>query len=378
MAIDEQRFLSHLIESLKTDDSEALQFQKIRIREENQEQVLREIKELSKEDKRYVFDTCMDALLSDRELSHVELKFLHTLRKTCCVSYFAYNRQINDLLKTTKSKISHRPIIIFSVLSLILLIGLTIFKDDSNEIEVRDSVKIRTPKKPQIECTKHHFTFSYAGSSGRSKGESKEIYNRAKSALVTVLIYQSGEVITSGSGSVISRDSLGTFYVVTNRHVLVNPETNNDISVEVKLVSGARFDAKIDFYSEEHDIAFLAVKGLDQFCSIMKLRKRSDLNVGEPVFALGSPLGLENTFTSGMISALRESYIQTDATISSGSSGGPLLDARGAQCGVVTLGHRSHNFNFALYTDVITDVYKEREEYISSRKPDGEIRKSLM
>jgi S1-C subfamily serine protease len=78
------------------------------------------------------------------------------------------------------------------------------------------------------------------------------------------------------------------------------------------------------------------------------------------VYAVGSPLGLDHTFTSGVISALRSDSIQTDATVHSGSSGGPLLDAGGAICGVITTTHLHKDVSFALYGDTVLAMFEER------------------
>ncbi|MBI2361900.1 MAG: trypsin-like peptidase domain-containing protein, partial [Elusimicrobia bacterium] len=78
------------------------------------------------------------------------------------------------------------------------------------------------------------------------------------------------------------------------------------------------------------------------------------------VFALGSPHGLEHTFTAGIISALREDSLQTDATAAPGSSGGPLLDAQGRLAGVMTRSHAKKDYSFALYADAVLDALSER------------------
>jgi serine protease Do len=89
------------------------------------------------------------------------------------------------------------------------------------------------------------------------------------------------------------------------------------------------------------------------------------------VYAVGSPLGLDHTFTSGVISALRPDHIQTDATVHSGSSGGPLLDASGAVCGVITTTHLHKDVSFALYGDAVLAMFYERFQ-IKTGGPTGE------
>jgi len=72
-------------------------------------------------------------------------------------------------------------------------------------------------------------------------------------------------------------------------------------------------------------------------------------------------MGLDHTFTSGVISALRPDSIQTDATVYFGSSGGPLVDGSGALCGVITTTHSHKDISFAIYADAVLDLLVERD-----------------
>jgi S1-C subfamily serine protease len=87
---------------------------------------------------------------------------------------------------------------------------------------------------------------------------------------------------------------------------------------------------------------------------------RRQLRVGQRVFAVGSPIGLRHSFTSGVISALRGDHIQTDATVHQGSSGGPLIDDSGGVCGIVTQTHSAKDFTFAIYADTVLELLEER------------------
>ena len=90
------------------------------------------------------------------------------------------------------------------------------------------------------------------------------------------------------------------------------------------------------------------------------LRSCADLRVGEPVWAVGSPIGLDHSFTSGVISALRWPMVQIDATVHSGSSGGPIFDDRGRVCGIVTTSHMQKDFSFALCGETVLEMLDER------------------
>jgi 2-alkenal reductase len=132
------------------------------------------------------------------------------------------------------------------------------------------------------------------------------------------------------------------------------------VSYELELENGIQLPAVLDFYSKKHDLAVVIAPGISGWGIPVPLRMCSDLAVGETVFALGSPIGLDHSFTTGVISALRGDMVQTDATVHSGSSGGPLFDARGRVCGVVTTSHREKDFSFALCGETVLDMLDER------------------
>ena len=140
-----------------------------------------------------------------------------------------------------------------------------------------------------------------------------------------------------GSGFILSDDGV----VVTNHHVVAGAER-----YEVRLADGRRFRATLRGSDQFTDLAVLQIDGADRLPTL-PLGSSADLRVGDYVVAIGSPLGLESTVTSGIVSAkgrgdlglYRDSYldfVQTDAAISRGSSGGPLVDLRGRVVGVNT------------------------------------------
>ncbi len=143
----------------------------------------------------------------------------------------------------------------------------------------------------------------------------------------------------TGSGFVISADG----YVLTNNHVVAG--VDEDEPVELGLFDGRRVKAEIVGRSPSYDLAVLHTDAPDLEPVI--LGESEAVAVGDPVIAVGSPLGLEGTVTSGIISALdrpvtagdnsEQSYmnaLQTDAAINPGNSGGPLVDAEGRVIGV--------------------------------------------
>lgn len=137
-----------------------------------------------------------------------------------------------------------------------------------------------------------------------------------------------------GSGVIIdAREGI----IVTNHHVIENGQ-----KFTVDLIDGRLFDATLIGADKATDIAVLKIDatGLSQVATVDSDTLRS----GDLAFAVGYPLGLDQTLTMGVISGLNrsgmgdaiEDYIQTDAAVNSGNSGGPLLDSRGRLIGINT------------------------------------------
>ena len=149
----------------------------------------------------------------------------------------------------------------------------------------------------------------------------------------------------SGSGVVLSDDG----YVLTNNHVVEAGADGGRITVTVNGGEGRELPASIVGLDPETDLAVLKVEGGAPLVPAT-LGRSSDLVVGDPVIAIGSPLGLNGTVTTGIISALNRTVqvpseggtrgtpllnaIQTDAAINPGNSGGALVNASGAVIGI--------------------------------------------
>jgi len=140
-----------------------------------------------------------------------------------------------------------------------------------------------------------------------------------------------------GSGFVLSRDG----YIVTNHHVVGDADT-----VKVKLSDGREFDAEIVGTDPQTEVALIKVDATD--LPALPLGDSDELRVGEWVLAIGNPFGLSHTVTSGIVSALGRGnvgvggkgfyadFIQTDAAINMGNSGGPLMNLDGEVVGMNT------------------------------------------
>jgi serine protease Do len=136
-----------------------------------------------------------------------------------------------------------------------------------------------------------------------------------------------------GSGFVINADG----YVVTNNHVV-----DGATEIRVKFADGRDLPGKVVGRDEKTDLALVKVEASG--LPVIALGDSAKLEVGEPVMAIGNPFGLEQTVTTGIVSATGrtigagpyDDFIQTDASINPGNSGGPLINARGEVIGVNT------------------------------------------
>jgi S1-C subfamily serine protease len=173
-----------------------------------------------------------------------------------------------------------------------------------------------------------------------------ELNAKVISALVTPTVVSIAVTSTLGSGTgsgSIYRSNATTSYIITNNHVIENAATTGTIKVE--FTNGDQVAATIVGRDPMYDLAVLAIKSGN--LPTIALGDSSKVSVGDPVLAIGSPLGLASTVTSGIVSALNrpvavgdlgnESFvnaIQTDAAINPGNSGGALVDSQGRIIGV--------------------------------------------
>ncbi len=157
----------------------------------------------------------------------------------------------------------------------------------------------------------------------------QQLFKLASPAVVLILqVDAAGKGTSLGSGFVASPSGV----IVTNNHVIAPDK--NAVHLLVKLPRGDVFtDARVIYTEARRDFAVLSVKASG--LPTLKIGDSDKVEVGEPVVAIGNPEGLELTFTSGFVSAIRPFpakgmvFIQHQAPISHGSSGGPLLTMRG-------------------------------------------------
>uniref|UniRef100_A0A672GF72 HtrA serine peptidase 4 n=2 Tax=Salarias fasciatus TaxID=181472 RepID=A0A672GF72_SALFA len=172
-----------------------------------------------------------------------------------------------------------------------------------------------------------------------------DVVDKIVPAVVHLELFQrvpfSGEEVSvsSGSGFVVSEDG----WIVTNAHVLANKQR-----IKVELKSGVHYDASVKDVDQKTDIALIKIEP-DGPLPVLRLGQSSDLRPGEFVVAVGSPFSLQNTVTTGIVSTAHRNgmelgftdsdmdYIQTDAIINFGNSGGPLVNLDGDVIGINTL-----------------------------------------
>jgi S1-C subfamily serine protease len=187
----------------------------------------------------------------------------------------------------------------------------------------------------------------------------------ARSAAANPLDEDEGAGAASGTGFVWDNDG----HVVTNNHVV-----QNGSEVAVRFASGEVAQAEIVGVAPNYDLAVLRIKKSRQLPPPVALGSSTELKVGQSAFAIGNPFGLDQSLTSGIISALKRrlptssgreiaNVIQTDTAINPGNSGGPLLDSAGRLIGVNTAilspSGTSAGIGFAIPVDIVNRIVPE-------------------
>jgi S1-C subfamily serine protease len=180
-----------------------------------------------------------------------------------------------------------------------------------------------------------------------------------------------------GSGFILDKQG----HILTNNHVIAGGQ-----QIEVTLSNKRRYKAQVIARDPSHDLALLQIDAPDLVPATLAQTSRN-LVVGQKVYAIGNPFGLNGTMTTGIISAIRsiheprgqliENAIQTDAAINPGNSGGPLLNSHGEVIGINTLIATNPNENveqsagigFAIPIDTAKAVVGDIKRYGHVRRP---------
>jgi S1-C subfamily serine protease len=180
----------------------------------------------------------------------------------------------------------------------------------------------------------------------------QQIFARRSPGVVTIFAYfgdpsSQDATVSQGSGFVTSANG----YILTNSHVITNAGGSGRVRAAshlfVEFNDGDRVEAKVVGWDLFDDVGLIRVDPSDHRLTPVPLGESATVVVGEPVAAIGSPLGNENSLAVGVVSAIHRSIeaitvnkynvvdaIQTDAPITHGNSGGPLFDARGLVIGI--------------------------------------------
>jgi len=173
-----------------------------------------------------------------------------------------------------------------------------------------------------------------------------ELYAALSKSVLRLYALSLNKPNETSQGSAVA---LSEFVAVTNCHVL---KERDAIGATTSLGLTVFRRAK---QATAHDLCLLRAD--HALAAIAETRRYGDLKIGERVYAIGSPRGLENTLSEGLVAGLREMngtrYIQTTAPITHGSSGGGLFDERGRLIGITTLGATTGNLNFAVAIDEV-------------------------
>lgn len=183
----------------------------------------------------------------------------------------------------------------------------------------------------------------------------QDLFERVIDAVVGISddgrLYGSG-VIVDGSGG-----------IVTNRHVVGVAS-----KVKVRLNSGEEYIGELLASYKDADLAFISIPYKTE--SFVPLSSQANLRIGQTLYAIGHPLGLQNTITRGIVSALNReingmNYIQTDASINPGNSGGPLFNEQAELVGINTMIlHASQGLGFAIPSETAFERYVHIQQNI--------------
>ncbi len=180
-----------------------------------------------------------------------------------------------------------------------------------------------------------------------------------------------------GSGFILDKDGL----ILTNNHVISDGQ-----KIEVKLSDKHTYKAQVIGVDPNHDLALLKISAPNLIPAT--LAESQGLVVGQRVYAIGNPFGLQGTMTRGIISAIRsirgpqgnpiEDAIQTDAAVNPGNSGGPLLNSKGEVIGITTLianngADQSSGIGFAIPVNTAKAVLDDFAKYGRVRRPTLDI-----
>lgn len=219
------------------------------------------------------------------------------------------------------------------------------------------------------------FSFATQSLAAQRTLSAKQLFETVSGSVVLISgkeqsknVQGSGVVLMSGFSKKLSTNFT---YVLTNAHVAANFS-----ELTVSTSSKAKYVGEVVAYDKAIDLALIRLDGVALKAAKSRNQSGRHLSVGDKVFAVGSPIGMANSLSEGIVSGLREqkgaSLIQTTAPISKGSSGGGLFDAQGNLVGITTFKlAEGENLNFAVdlrHADSLFGI-GEKTVNINSRSP---------
>jgi S1-C subfamily serine protease len=222
-------------------------------------------------------------------------------------------------------------------------------EDESRDVTIRE---VSPPKGATVEMP-------------RDGASVHEVFAQTRPGVVSVDVASSENGPGGGSGFVL--DDQG--YIVTNQHVVEGAK-----EISVRFASGVREEAEIIGEDPSTDVALIKVDAPEELLEPLTLGDSSTVGVGEPVIAIGNPLNVGISVTTGIVSGVGrpikapndytiDDAVQTDAAINPGNSGGPLLDSRGTVIGVnAQIASESGGFEgvgFAVPIDTVKGVVEQ-------------------
>jgi serine protease Do len=195
------------------------------------------------------------------------------------------------------------------------------------------------------------------------------VAEQVEPSVAHIKVYESEVYPREGTGSGVIVNASG--YILTNAHVV-----RRAVKIRVKLSDGSETDAKVIGVDTQTDLAVIKIE-TTRALPVARMGDSDKLNVGDWVLAIGSPFGLEQTVTAGIISAKDrvtdsgstpfQQFLQTDAAINPGNSGGPLVNLTGEVVGINTqIATNTGVYNgigFALPSSTAVDTYNQLISY---------------
>lgn len=175
-----------------------------------------------------------------------------------------------------------------------------------------------------------------------------KVYNNVVDGVVVILTRESEVVRQSGRERQMSVSGLGTGFLVDDLHIMTAAHVVQTAeTIVIKFHDGEEIPADVVSNYKTADVALLKLKWKSKNGKVLKLGDSDKMDIGEQIFIVGTPLGLSYSFSSGYISGrqkskkrtsalVRAEFIQTDASINHGNSGGPMFNTKGEVVGIVS------------------------------------------